>query len=184
MYGRIGAHRPSCQSLAVRRDGRFSMSRRVNRLIRPNQPEPGHGMRWNVDKRLASLLLLACRFLSQRVILSCLLNQFPCELDLQRKRNCSSTIQGGSRGGSSRPSSILGMSWVLVNESLSDIPVCRDLGLLKRDRNLQKRYDDWSAGIAKEYGSIGKPRALPEFIVLTMYPSQVSSQPSTEVGTA
>ncbi|KAH6912569.1 hypothetical protein BKA70DRAFT_1370124 [Coprinopsis sp. MPI-PUGE-AT-0042] len=31
-----------------------------------------------------------------------------------------------------------------------------DLGLLKRDRKLQKRYDDWSVGIAQEYGSMVK----------------------------
>ncbi|KAF9046083.1 hypothetical protein BJ165DRAFT_1414889 [Panaeolus papilionaceus] len=29
-----------------------------------------------------------------------------------------------------------------------------DLGLLKRDRTLQKRYDDWAVNIVKEYGSI------------------------------
>ncbi|PCH39885.1 hypothetical protein WOLCODRAFT_88342 [Wolfiporia cocos MD-104 SS10] len=46
-----------------------------------------------------------------------------------------------------------------------------DLGLLKRDKKLQTRYDTWSAGIRKEYGSMvnylltyrlqwGKPDAL------------------------
>lgn len=29
-----------------------------------------------------------------------------------------------------------------------------DLGLLKRDRKLQKRYDDWVAGIVKQHGSM------------------------------
>ncbi|PPR03508.1 hypothetical protein CVT24_006996 [Panaeolus cyanescens] len=29
-----------------------------------------------------------------------------------------------------------------------------DLGLLKRDRALQKRYDDWAVGVVKEHGSI------------------------------
>ena len=33
--------------------------------------------------------------------------------------------------------------------------ICRDLGLLKRDKELQKRYMNWSAGIKAEYGSIG-----------------------------
>lgn len=31
---------------------------------------------------------------------------------------------------------------------------CRDLGLLKRDKKLQQRYDQWSAGIRKQYGSM------------------------------
>ncbi|KAI0373660.1 hypothetical protein BV20DRAFT_962222 [Pilatotrama ljubarskyi] len=30
-----------------------------------------------------------------------------------------------------------------------------DLGLLKRDRTLQKRYDEWAKGIKAKYGSIG-----------------------------
>lgn len=32
----------------------------------------------------------------------------------------------------------------------------RDLGLLKRDKKLQKRYDEWAVGIVAKYGSIGK----------------------------
>src|SRR6266545_1865704 len=36
----------------------------------------------------------------------------------------------------------------------------RDLGLLKRDRKLQKRYDDWIRGIDMEYGSNGEFRPL------------------------
>ena len=31
-----------------------------------------------------------------------------------------------------------------------------DLGLLKRDRKLQKRYDDWVVGIVKQHGSMGE----------------------------
>lgn len=31
-----------------------------------------------------------------------------------------------------------------------------DLGLLKRDKKLQERYNTWSAGIRQEYGSIGE----------------------------
>lgn len=33
---------------------------------------------------------------------------------------------------------------------------CSDLGLLKRDRALQKRYDVWAEGIKREYGSMGR----------------------------
>ena len=36
----------------------------------------------------------------------------------------------------------------------------RDLGLLKRNRKLQKRYDDWISGIVVEYGSMGAFRLL------------------------
>jgi hypothetical protein len=32
-----------------------------------------------------------------------------------------------------------------------------DLGLLKRDRALQKRYNVWAVGIKEKYGSIGMP---------------------------
>ncbi len=32
----------------------------------------------------------------------------------------------------------------------------RDLGLLKRDQALQKRYDAWAEGVKSEYGSMGK----------------------------
>ncbi|KAG5634461.1 hypothetical protein H0H81_001870 [Sphagnurus paluster] len=31
-----------------------------------------------------------------------------------------------------------------------------DLGLLKRDRKLQERYDEWAIGIKEEYGTIGE----------------------------
>ena len=31
----------------------------------------------------------------------------------------------------------------------------RDLGLLKRDKTLQLRYNEWAKGIKKEHGSIG-----------------------------
>ena len=30
----------------------------------------------------------------------------------------------------------------------------RDLGLLKRDKKLQRRYDEWAIGIKTEYGSV------------------------------
>jgi hypothetical protein len=30
-----------------------------------------------------------------------------------------------------------------------------DLALLKRDKALQKRYDDWAVGVKVQYGSIG-----------------------------
>ena len=30
-----------------------------------------------------------------------------------------------------------------------------DLGLLKRDKKLQVRYDSWAVGIREQYGSIG-----------------------------
>lgn len=36
------------------------------------------------------------------------------------------------------------------------ISLSRDLGLLKRDRVLQKRYNAWSSGIIKEHGSMGR----------------------------
>jgi hypothetical protein len=32
----------------------------------------------------------------------------------------------------------------------------RDLGLLKRDKALHKRYIAWSPGIVKEHGSLGR----------------------------
>lgn len=32
----------------------------------------------------------------------------------------------------------------------------RDLGLLKRDRELQKRYEEWAEGVKSEHGSIGE----------------------------
>ena len=31
-----------------------------------------------------------------------------------------------------------------------------DLGLLKRDKKLQIRYDEWAKGIKEQYGSIGE----------------------------
>ena len=31
-----------------------------------------------------------------------------------------------------------------------------DLGLLKRDKRLQLRYDSWAADIKKKYGSLGR----------------------------
>jgi hypothetical protein len=36
-----------------------------------------------------------------------------------------------------------------------------DLGLLKRDRKLQVRYDAWAKGIKEEYGSTGTSIILP-----------------------
>jgi hypothetical protein len=33
-----------------------------------------------------------------------------------------------------------------------------DLGLLKRDRKLQQRYNEWAVGIKEKYGSIGESR--------------------------
>ena len=36
------------------------------------------------------------------------------------------------------------------------ILVDSDLGLLKRDKKLQERYNTWSAEIRQEYGSMGK----------------------------
>lgn len=35
------------------------------------------------------------------------------------------------------------------------IVVSRDLGLLKRDKRFQQRYDRWIEGIKAEYGSTG-----------------------------
>lgn len=32
----------------------------------------------------------------------------------------------------------------------------RDLGLLKRDISLHKRYGEWAVGIVEEYGSVGE----------------------------
>ncbi|KIY71239.1 hypothetical protein CYLTODRAFT_346384 [Cylindrobasidium torrendii FP15055 ss-10] len=57
-----------------------------------------------------------------------------------------------------------------------------DLGLLKRDKALQKRYDEWNVGLRKRYGSIvnflvnyrlqwGKPDAL------SLLPSALSTLP-------
>ncbi|KAG2127109.1 hypothetical protein DEU56DRAFT_861927 [Suillus clintonianus] len=39
-------------------------------------------------------------------------------------------------------------------EDADSATLLRDLGLLKRDRALQKRYDAWSPGIVKEHGSM------------------------------
>lgn len=38
----------------------------------------------------------------------------------------------------------------------SDVDPLRDLGMLKRDRALQRRYDEWAKGIKAEYGSMGE----------------------------
>jgi hypothetical protein len=35
------------------------------------------------------------------------------------------------------------------------IKCIRDLGLLKRDKKLQQRYDEWARGIVREHGSLG-----------------------------
>ena len=35
------------------------------------------------------------------------------------------------------------------------VTVARDLGLLKRDKKLQQRYERWTEGIRAEYGSTG-----------------------------
>ena len=48
--------------------------------------------------------------------------------------------------------------YLLLNTNATgdaDPTVSRDLGLLKRDKALQKRYDAWSPGIVKEHGSMG-----------------------------
>jgi hypothetical protein len=37
---------------------------------------------------------------------------------------------------------------------------CSDLGLLKRDRKLQERYDIWVIEVKKKYGSVGKKGLL------------------------
>lgn len=39
----------------------------------------------------------------------------------------------------------------------------RDLGLLKRDKKLQARYDEWTRGIVKEHGSMSLyPDTVPD----------------------
>lgn len=50
------------------------------------------------------------------------------------------------------------MGFLLNDPSLNVnlYPLHSDLGLLKRDRKLQKRYDDWVAGIVKQHGSMGE----------------------------
>jgi hypothetical protein len=36
--------------------------------------------------------------------------------------------------------------------------IFRDLGLLKRDKNLERRYDDWAQRIIQQHGSLGEFR--------------------------
>ena len=48
--------------------------------------------------------------------------------------------------------------WVsprLSESQCNSLPIS-DLGLLKRDRKLQKRYDDWVVGIVQQHGSMGE----------------------------
>jgi len=43
----------------------------------------------------------------------------------------------------------------LPSDHLLNLSFVRDLGLLKRDKRLQQRYNEWSIGIIEYYGSIG-----------------------------
>jgi hypothetical protein len=57
--------------------------------------------------------------------------------------------------------------WVLLHVVYLDghrrIVVSRDLGLLKRDKKFQQRYDRWIEGIKAEYGSQGN--RFPSFLL-------------------
>ena len=44
----------------------------------------------------------------------------------------------------------------VVKYTLNSYDYNSDLGLLKRDKKLQERYNTWSAEVRKEYGSMGQ----------------------------
>lgn len=63
-----------------------------------------------------------------------------------------------------------------------------DLGLLKRDKNLQKRYMAWTAGMKQEYGSIGEilifdPKHL-QLLIDRIDDSELFTEPSPAMGKA
>ena len=62
----------------------------------------------------------------------------------------------------------------------------RDLGLLKRDKKLQKRYDTWAEDVKKSYGSIGTVEfyldAVSTLILLVVAQSQLPDQLQASVG--
>lgn len=49
-----------------------------------------------------------------------------------------------------------------------------DLGLLKRDKKLQIRYDTWAQGIRAQYGSMGE--SYPFSLCLTMLTDHINCQ--------
>ena len=51
---------------------------------------------------------------------------------------------------------------------LAPFDVIRDLGLLKRDKKLQQRYDRWTEGTKAEYGSIGSSYFFPLLFLLCL----------------
>jgi hypothetical protein len=56
-----------------------------------------------------------------------------------------------------------------------------DLGLLKRDKKLQQRYEFWAKGIKEQHGSMGN-RVFAELLCLLCLPSKLPSQLPTPVG--
>jgi len=92
------------------------------------------------------------------------MNRLNCQIqasDLQRNMNYSFIILPSSPGTSSKPSLILGL-FPDSPDRVIPIECIRDLGLLRRDRKLQERYDDWARGIAVEHGSMGLSTILLE----------------------
>jgi hypothetical protein len=55
----------------------------------------------------------------------------------------------------------------------SPISEYRDLGLLKRDKKLQRRYDEWAVGIVAKYGSLGQPSSQ-RFLFIVSKPPEYS----------
>jgi hypothetical protein len=58
-----------------------------------------------------------------------------------------------------------GYVWVSHHLMMSQVSIVRDLGLLKRDKKLQKRYEHWAEGIKEQHGSMGN-RVFAEFLCL------------------
>jgi len=56
-----------------------------------------------------------------------------------------------------------------------------DLGLLRRDKKLQQRYERWAKGIKEQYGSMGN-RVFAELLSFLWLPSKLPSQLPTPVG--
>lgn len=52
----------------------------------------------------------------------------------------------------------------------------RDLGMLKRDIMLQKRYNSWAVDIKAEYGSIGESFVVIHTSILNSYDSNLSHE--------
>ena len=50
----------------------------------------------------------------------------------------------------------IGLTNLTISALIDLHSILRDLGLLKRHRELQKRYDEWVVGIVQKYGSVGE----------------------------